>query len=503
MLFLTLCYKMPRGRDTERLIYLPMSWLSLAQIRGYHLYLTIWVSYMLILTMIIAFIFMPPLNDRAMIYSLEAVALAAPLVIILRRLFAVRHSLLNLFLLQSFMLWLETFVMIAVVTLWFQQRLIYSIPGMTGFIKAVLVVEALVVTLDLMFLLLPKKYKTRHRSMRLTSLKTWSFAAFSSDRLLFFDGFGAGDPPCCTGDNMLPFASLAHPFFTGESRWIIGFRSLLLLGLAALLPVYVFYRVVLTPAVDPIYTREYKVDDRVTYQQATFSTGVSTPAAPVENAAILSWAAASSDLSPNGSIFSLDVSVRLLTSEIITCNIEHVAIWDATASVQSAECPVPWARISNVTITANSSNLPVDYPQSTIYVAPGNGEIEQIMRYTDPIPLLRGANLLGMLSWTHRQVYPDQAFGFLGSATKSALMNAELRTLYPNPTPLPLDSDSAALCLIQYSTVATRNLQDYLPETALDGISALGGLWTFINGVFSLLFGASILYFLCGACTLA
>ena len=77
-------------------------------------------------------------------------------------------------------------------------------------------------------------------------------------------------------------------FTRGESRWIIGFRSLLLLGLAALFPVYVFYTVVLTPTIDPIYTREYKVDDRITYQQATFPTAVSNPAAPVENAAILS-----------------------------------------------------------------------------------------------------------------------------------------------------------------------------------------------------------------------
>ncbi|KAF7346169.1 hypothetical protein MSAN_01843700 [Mycena sanguinolenta] len=458
-----------------------MSLLSLARLRSLHLYLTIWVSYMLILLMIIAFIFMPPLEDPAMIYSLEGVSLAVPLVIILRRLLAVRHSLFNLFLLQSFMVWVETLVMIAVVTLWFKKQLVYNIRGMTGFVRAVLVAEALAVALDLMFLLLPK-----------------NFAAFSTDRLLFFDGFGAGDPPCCTGDNILPFASLAHPFFTGESRWIIGIRSLLLLGLAALLPVYVFYEVILEPTVDPIYTREYKVDDRITYLPPTLSTAGSTPVAPVENAVILSWAASSSGLSLNGSSFSLNVNARLLTSEITTCNIEHVSIGDAIASVQLAERPVPWARISNVSITADFSNLPLDYPQSAIYVAPGSGGIEQIMRYTDPIPLLRGTNLLGMLSWTYREVYPDHAFGFLGSATKKALTNAELRTLYPNPTPVPLETDSAALSLIQYSIVPTRNLQDYLSETALDGISSLGGLWTFLNGVFSLFFGASIFYFLCG-----
>ncbi|KAJ7764948.1 hypothetical protein B0H16DRAFT_432573 [Mycena metata] len=44
----------------------------------------------------------------------------------------------------------------------------------------------------------------------------------------------------------------------------------------------------------------------------------------------------------------------------------------------------------------------------------------------------------------------------------------------------------------------TRRLIDTADVTVLNGISTFGGLWTFLNGAFSLFFGANILYFALG-----
>jgi hypothetical protein len=39
-------------------------------------------------------------------------------------------------------------------------------------------------------------------------------------------------------------------------------------------------------------------------------------------------------------------------------------------------------------------------------------------------------------------------------------------------------------------------VQEYTDASVLDGLATFGGFWTFVNGVFAMVFGANLLYFL-------
>jgi hypothetical protein len=68
------------------------------------------------------------------------------------------------------------------------------------------------------------------------------------------------------------------------------------------------------------------------------------------------------------------------------------------------------------------------------------------------------------------------------------------------PDPLaPVESNTATLRLVRPSQEPTTLLQEYQDTSVLAGISDVGGVWTFVNGVFILLFGANVAYFLFGA----
>lgn len=70
----------------------------------------------------------------------------------------------------------------------------------------------------------------------------------------------------------------------------------------------------------------------------------------------------------------------------------------------------------------------------------------------------------------------------------------ELNTL------LPMDAQSTAttLTFVQREQFPTKFIQDYTNTSVFDGASALGGLWTFVNGAFVLFFGANVMYFAFG-----
>ncbi|KAJ7663296.1 hypothetical protein DFH06DRAFT_1324771 [Mycena polygramma] len=103
---------------------------------------------------------------------------------------------------------------------------------------------------------------------------------------------------------------------------------------------------------------------------------------------------------------------------------------------------------------------------SIIYVTPGQGDnTDDILQYTDPIPVPSGTQLFAVLSWTRRQIYTTASSRLLGPFASSY-----------NPT---------------------KFLQD-AAATPLDGISAVGGVWTFVNATFVLFFGANFMYFAFG-----
>lgn len=62
----------------------------------------------------------------------------------------------------------------------------------------------------------------------------------------------------------------------------------------------------------------------------------------------------------------------------------------------------------------------------------------------------------------------------------------------------PENTTTVTMTIVQRDLVATKFVQDYTDATALDGLSTMGGLWTTIDASFTLLFGASVLYFAYG-----
>ncbi|KAJ7617766.1 hypothetical protein FB45DRAFT_214510 [Roridomyces roridus] len=56
-----------------------------------------------------------------------------------------------------------------------------------------------------------------------------------------------------------------------------------------------------------------------------------------------------------------------------------------------------------------------------------------------------------------------------------------------------------SLTLFMSYLVPTHGLQEMLGTSAISGFSALGGLWTSVDGIFAILFGANVVYFLFGS----
>ncbi|KAF7348871.1 Short-chain dehydrogenase/reductase family protein [Mycena venus] len=197
----------------------------------------------------------------------------------------------------------------------------------------------------------------------------------------------------------------------------------------------------------------------------------------------------------------------LLSSSVkdfTTLNVTTFNGWDdlASCSVGNAKecadctiatCPVGWNRIINITVSLAFS--PQNAPP-LIYVMPGQGDVSDLLAFTDPIPVPPGSQLLALMSWTNRQII-SSSLSLLSKPFKP-WRNVQYMELYTLINANNL-GDTAPLS----STVAimqgggTKWVQESA-ATPLDGISTAGGLWTFVEGAFVLLFGANVFYFAFG-----
>jgi len=78
-------------------------------------------------------------------------------------------------------------------------------------------------------------------------------------------------------------------------------------------------------------------------------------------------------------------------------------------------------------------------------------------------------------------------------------MMTPILLLQPDPFPPNLGSSVTSLRLRMRDDIGpypTEIVQDYTDASVVNGLATFGGFWTFVNGVFSLVFGANILYFL-------
>ncbi|KAJ7844488.1 hypothetical protein B0H13DRAFT_1908878 [Mycena leptocephala] len=143
------------------------------------------------------------------------------------------------------------------------------------------------------------------------------------------------------------------------------------------------------------------------------------------------------------------------------------------------QCPYGWANVRTLTI---SITLPSDM----------SGVDVTIHGYEYPsTPVLRGSNLFGVLTWTERREIQHNSRWSISPSYKTSWI-PEITALQPYPS-YTTPSDITTLTLSNRPLYPTRLLQETVDTTVLSGIANFGGFWSFVNGAFTLIFGANVL----------
>ncbi|KAJ7234812.1 hypothetical protein C8J57DRAFT_1479845 [Mycena rebaudengoi] len=165
-----------------------------------------------------------------------------------------------------------------------------------------------------------------------------------------------------------------------------------------------------------------------------------------------------------------------------------------------AKCPVSWSQSINITVS-------LTFPQNTppfFHVLPGQGEINDILTFTDPILVLPGNHLFAYMTWTSRRIIskPSSLLSAPFNPWRT-VQHMEVNTLLNINHLEASEPFSSTVTLLPREHYPTKWVQESAATTPLDGISTVGGLWTFVEGVFVLLFGANVIYFAFGRRPLA
>ncbi|KAJ7872034.1 hypothetical protein B0H13DRAFT_2059659 [Mycena leptocephala] len=138
-------------------------------------------------------------------------------------------------------------------------------------------------------------------------------------------------------------------------------------------------------------------------------------------------------------------------------------------------------------------------PSGILHVKQGQGNPSDVNSYADVIPLMAGSHLSALFSLKQRDLFSKNAQDLLGITTpfRSIYLNSVL-LVQPDPFPLDLGPNEASLRLRMRNDIVgpVELVQEYTDASVLDGLATFGGFWTFVNGVFAMVFGANLLYFL-------
>lgn len=174
-------------------------------------------------------------------------------------------------------------------------------------------------------------------------------------------------------------------------------------------------------------------------------------------------------------------------------------------------------------IAINYTRILPDYPirksRTVIYLG-FNASSLDIMHNSMPAQLYPGSHLYGTLTYLYKDSFANSgaaAFGiphvckFIVSMSIHSLslkqyqrsIIANIQSIGPDPLIPSGDNSTATLRLIYQDWLPMgegvyKVEQDYSNSTVLNGFSLLGGVWTFINGLFAAIFGSSLLLVLFG-----
>ncbi|KAJ7166535.1 hypothetical protein C8R43DRAFT_946083 [Mycena crocata] len=154
--------------------------------------------------------------------------------------------------------------------------------------------------------------------------------------------------------------------------------------------------------------------------------------------------------------------------------------------------------VTSMTWTENLYNISVSVSipeMDGVYIRAGDLTANALLNYLDhlqPTLLVPGAPLIGVLSWTRRDLITDSHWGI--SIPRITLFTSDVVSLYPDPrlSNNSLSPNVATVTFFQANEgFPTRIMRDTVDETPLSGVSTFGGFWTFLNGAFVLIFGAN------------
>ncbi|EDR05148.1 uncharacterized protein LACBIDRAFT_303536 [Laccaria bicolor S238N-H82] len=183
-------------------------------------------------------------------------------------------------------------------------------------------------------------------------------------------------------------------------------------------------------------------------------------------------------------------------------------------SVPDMGLPLFMSSLPNLLITVNFTSM--GHPVGTISNAFKNSvqimigltnDTQTVVDRTVSTTILPGVNLVGVVTWDLRQLLKSprlSAFASLFDSYETILLSRML-SVYPDPLApeIPLIQQSPNIStfrvFMSYDFSETRMLQDYRSRSVLQGFAQVGGLWTFLTGVFAAIFGSTILQIVFGS----
>jgi uncharacterized membrane protein len=141
--------------------------------------------------------------------------------------------------------------------------------------------------------------------------------------------------------------------------------------------------------------------------------------------------------------------------------------------------------------------------------------------------ILPGVNLFGVMTWDFRQLLKRPRLSAFGSLFDVSIMLAlnlclllttvllsqsyetiavsRMLSVYPDPlaseSPLIQQGRDVSTFRVkmQSDLSESKKLQEYRSRSVLQGFSQVGGLWTFLTGVFAAIFGSTVIRILFGS----
>ncbi|KAJ7168616.1 hypothetical protein C8R46DRAFT_1033825 [Mycena filopes] len=298
--------------------------------------------------------------------------------------------------------------------------------------------------------------------------------------------------PAYSASRILLNRSVGRPLVRGESRVILFARAVIISCIALGIPAFGFYSVVFKPFTGRLFNQ---------YPSTLFS-DVSGPEAPPGAATLILTRFDFSFNFYDPSAYYGELQVRAVTTfhEDAVCNITSTA-----ANSGFVQCPYGWENISNISIS-----LPIPSGTAGIFVTPAQGSLDVpgvsndlgLHFLTSPdivtrgVPLIAGSRVAAAFTWTRRDVFLPLAASVLSHPTP--IFSPDIAGLQPYASNWDVGPAVATLTLFQPSSSFTKYTVETVSSTVLEGISTIGGFWTFLNGAFTLIFGANILYFAFG-----